>query len=628
MRILAALTTAVIVALTGAAQAALPAAAATASDEPVPGKLLLMLDASGSMKAKDPSGLTKIEAAKKALTGVVGALPDTAQVGLRVYGAKVDGKGKPTPAACADSQLIHPIANLDKTKLTSTIAAIKALGETPIAHSLQEALKDLGTEGKRNIVLVSDGEESCVPDPCPVIKKLTAAGVDLQIDTVGFGVNAKARQQLQCIADAGQGTYYDAKDAAALATSLGKLSQRALRPFTVTGTPVVGTASAAGAPSITAGQYTDTLMTGEGRRHYTLRRTMSGSTLRVAVTMRPPYTETANQELVRMRLTVADQPCEDGLAARIGSSAFAGLVTGTLRLSGTKSLRQAKATDCETSDTVTLSLDREDGSATPNPAEILVMEEPPVEGGDALPPADDDRPQQVAPAPVNPMPVVGGPTFSSAPRIAPGSWKETFVSGETLFYRIPVGWGQRLRVSVASAPGSVTDEVRRLTHYAPVLYAPDRGIVGEASLSYGSFGQKRHTQQVSAEVRYRNREIPGSPVVDLAGDYFIRIAIPHSRQDATAEVPMMFRVEVEGTVEGAPTYAGASSGSSTPSPSATSERTPPTTPAEDDPTSDRADTDNGSGWLVWLGLGLVAVLGALGAAYTVIRARLRGNRTK
>ena len=199
MRILAALITAATVTLTGAAQSASPAAATTSVDEPVPGKLLLMLDASGSMKAQDPSGLTKINAAKKALTGLVDALPDTAQVGLRVYGATVDGKGKPTAAACADTQLIHPIEALDKPTLTSTIKDIKALGETPIAHSLEEALNDLGTEGKRNIVLVSDGEESCVPDPCPTIKKLTTAGVDLQIDTVGFGVNAKARTQLQCL---------------------------------------------------------------------------------------------------------------------------------------------------------------------------------------------------------------------------------------------------------------------------------------------------------------------------------------------------------------------------------------------------------------------------------------------
>ncbi|WP_035948056.1 VWA domain-containing protein, partial [Knoellia flava] len=108
-----------------AAAAQVPASnLATQTDEQ--GKLLLMLDASGSMKAKDPSGLTKIEAAKKALTGVVGALPATAQVGLRVYGAQVDGKGKPTPAACADTRLVAPIAPLDKAGLTSTIGAIKA----------------------------------------------------------------------------------------------------------------------------------------------------------------------------------------------------------------------------------------------------------------------------------------------------------------------------------------------------------------------------------------------------------------------------------------------------------------------------------------------------------------------
>ena len=69
----------------------------------------------------------------------------------------------------------------------------------------------------------------------------------------GFGVNAKARKQLQCIADAGHGTYYDAKDATALTTSLTKLSQRALRPFTVDGVPVVATEDAAQAPVIKPG---------------------------------------------------------------------------------------------------------------------------------------------------------------------------------------------------------------------------------------------------------------------------------------------------------------------------------------------------------------------------------------
>ena len=377
---------------------------------------------------------------------------------------------------------------------------------------------------------------------------------------------------------------------------------------------------------MTAGQYTDTLTSGAGRRHYTVRRTIPGSTLRVAVTMRPPYSESANQELVRMRLAAVDQPCEDGLASRIGSSAFAGLVTGTLRLSGTKSPRQAKATGCETSDTVTLSLDREDGGPTPNPAEILVMEEPPANAVDSLPAADKDRPEQAAPAPSAPQPVVGGPTFSSAPRISPGSWQETFMSGETIFYRVPVEWGQRLRVSVVPAPGSVTDEIRALTHYAPVLYGPDRGILGETSLSYGSFGQNlapQPTQQVSTEVRYRNREKPESNTADLAGDYFIRIAIPLSRQGVAVEVPMTFRVEVEGTVKGAPAYAG------TPPDASTSPSASPTT-SDETSTAAAADAtpaeDDGSSGFVWLGLGLVAVLGALGAAYAILHTR-RGRRT-
>ena len=142
MRILPAMTTALVLAVAGLSPSAGSAAGAVnaetsgvTSADAVPGKLLLMLDASGSMKAKDPSGLTKIEAAKKALTAVVGALPDTAQVGLRVYGATVDG-GQTHPRRLRRHPARPPIGTLDKAGLTSSIAAIKALGETPIAHSL------------------------------------------------------------------------------------------------------------------------------------------------------------------------------------------------------------------------------------------------------------------------------------------------------------------------------------------------------------------------------------------------------------------------------------------------------------------------------------------------------------
>ncbi len=77
------------------------------------------------MKAKDPSGLTKIEAAKKPLTGLLAPylIPPRSACG---FTAAVAGKSNPTPAACADTQLIRPVAALDNAKdaasLTSSLS--------------------------------------------------------------------------------------------------------------------------------------------------------------------------------------------------------------------------------------------------------------------------------------------------------------------------------------------------------------------------------------------------------------------------------------------------------------------------------------------------------------------------
>ena len=66
---------------------------APSSDEKAPA-LLLILDASGSMKADDGSGRAKVAASKDALNQMVDALPDGAPVGLRVYGHRVSNAAK------------------------------------------------------------------------------------------------------------------------------------------------------------------------------------------------------------------------------------------------------------------------------------------------------------------------------------------------------------------------------------------------------------------------------------------------------------------------------------------------------------------------------------------------------
>ena len=211
------------------------------ADEPKPVKILLLLDVSGSMNERISSGGNKFAAAKRALKHVADSLPPSTEVGLRVYGSEIAEPKSKNPKACTDSELVMPIGPLDRNKMYRAVDSFKAKGETPIAYSLEKSVDDLGSSGRRVLVLISDGEETCAKDPCPTARKLAAAGVDLQFNAVGLAVNGKARRQLQCIADAGNGSYYDASQTPDLSEAIRKITQRALRPFQISGTPVKGT---------------------------------------------------------------------------------------------------------------------------------------------------------------------------------------------------------------------------------------------------------------------------------------------------------------------------------------------------------------------------------------------------
>ncbi|WP_050349099.1 VWA domain-containing protein [Arsenicicoccus sp. oral taxon 190] len=176
------------------------------------GRLLLVLDASGSMAARDDAGRTRMEGAQEALRSVVADLPSDALVGLRVYGSRVKVRGRAAPGspACTDSRLVVPVGPLDRRALTTAIGGFRPHGDTPIGYTLDQVAGDLGGSGTRAVVLVSDGEESCSADPCAAAKALAAKGIGLQVHTVGLEVRRAAQQQLQCVADATGGTYHDA----------------------------------------------------------------------------------------------------------------------------------------------------------------------------------------------------------------------------------------------------------------------------------------------------------------------------------------------------------------------------------------------------------------------------------
>ncbi len=217
------------------------------------------------MNDDDGSGTPKLEAAKDALNRVVDGLPDDAQVGLRLYGSKLANVSK--QEGCQDTELASPVAPLDRAKLKQAISGITAKGRTPIGLALEKAGEDLPKDGRRTVILVSDGGSNCSPpSPCQAAKTLAGGGVDLRIEAIGFQVADQARRQLECIAAAGNGAYRDAQDAGELADSLQSLSVRALRRFDASGIPIAGGPDAARATAVPKpGQYLDSIAPNETR---------------------------------------------------------------------------------------------------------------------------------------------------------------------------------------------------------------------------------------------------------------------------------------------------------------------------------------------------------------------------
>ncbi len=146
-----------------------------------------------------------------------------------------------------------PIAADNRAALSAAVDDYLPKGDTPIGFALHEAAGDLGDEGNRTIVLVSDGLATCDLDPCEVAEDLAGKGIDPTIHVVGLDVDAQVREQLRCVAAAGRGVYFDADHAESVTAAMDRLSTRAYRPFTVKGEAVEGTPRASGAPELELG---------------------------------------------------------------------------------------------------------------------------------------------------------------------------------------------------------------------------------------------------------------------------------------------------------------------------------------------------------------------------------------
>ncbi|MFE3324435.1 VWA domain-containing protein [Streptomyces sp. NPDC059176] len=264
-RLAAALGGALLVTLTGGL---LPAAAlADSADEPVakePPKVELVLDVSGSMRARDIDGQTRMSAAKQAFNDVLDAVPGEVRLGIRTLGANYPGDDR--KQGCKDTRPLYPVGELDRTDAKTAVATLVPTGWTPIGPALLGAADDLkGGNTNRRIVLITDGEDTCAPlDPCEVAREIAARGINITIDTLGLVPNAKMRAQLMCIAEATGGTYTSVQHKEELSDRVNQLVDRAAEPV-VTPVATKGADSCAAAPQLKAGLYNDREAFGQHR---------------------------------------------------------------------------------------------------------------------------------------------------------------------------------------------------------------------------------------------------------------------------------------------------------------------------------------------------------------------------
>lgn len=250
--------TAVLIGLLAATSLTGPAPARADDEEPVePPKVELVLDVSGSMRAADIDGRSRISVAQQAFNEVVDALPGETQLGIRVLGATYRGKDK--KQGCLDTQQIVPVGPVDRTAAKAAVATLRPTGFTPVGLALRSAARDLGTgTTARRIVLITDGEDTCAPpDPCEVARELAAQGTKLVVDTLGLAPDEKVRRQLLCIATATGGTYTAAQSADELTGRIKQLVDRAKETYTAAPAVVTGRAECANAPLLAPGVYAD-----------------------------------------------------------------------------------------------------------------------------------------------------------------------------------------------------------------------------------------------------------------------------------------------------------------------------------------------------------------------------------
>nr|WP_051161134.1 VWA domain-containing protein [Nocardia transvalensis] len=532
---------------------------------------MVILDASGSMERPD-SGGTMMDSAKRATRSFVSAAPDAAKVGLMTYGTSTGNAPEEKAAGCRDVSLLRRPDTLDKGALTAAVDGITARGWTPMGVALKQAAEALPTSGPRSIVLVSDGDDTCAPpDPCDVARELKKQGVDLIVHSIGFAVEANARAQLTCMAQATGGTYTDAPDGRSLEQILPRVSGAALRNYQTAGKPITGTDKYRTAPKATPGQYLDTI--GQKETRYYAVDVPDGATAYFSGTMSFPrksgISVTDDLNTLTLRVYGTDgRDCNVFEHEMVTKSSDGVALTVAKAWDGATKKKDGKtaADSCKGGGPYYFALEWDHVSTgVPErlPIELLVGLEPAV---------TDPGPAAVLPVtaftpPTGPdVPTAGGGSFNVATELpGSGSYTDTLQRGEFVFYRVRLKWGQGLSYRVHFESNGHTG-IDNMSNVQTVFYTPLRERIDSDFASYtGSENvlPNQFKSLATVPIRYGNRNADAYELrrQSVEGWYYIAVkAGATSSEGPNVPVPVRVEVTVAGQPEAGPKYVSAEDG--------------------------------------------------------------------
>lgn len=175
---------------------------------------ILVLDGSGSMWAQLPEGRSRIEVARDVLRDFLSARDPAQPLGVIAYGHNRRGD-------CSDIETIAPVGAQDGRALGQRLSGLMPRGKTPLADALRRAASEIPpTAEEADIVLVTDGLETCGGDPCAVAAELAAQGIPVRAHVVGFGLTEGEVRQIACVAEQTGGLVLATQSGAELADAL------------------------------------------------------------------------------------------------------------------------------------------------------------------------------------------------------------------------------------------------------------------------------------------------------------------------------------------------------------------------------------------------------------------------